>query len=45
MMAEVTKMSLETMRKMSRAPAGTSSDPALSQPVMDVAAGYGYISR
>lgn len=45
MMAEVTKMSLETMHKINRAPGGTSSDPSLLQPVIDVAAKYKYIER
>jgi NitT/TauT family transport system substrate-binding protein len=45
MMAEVTKMSTETIRKMSRAPAAATSDAALIQPVIDVAARYGYIAR
>lgn len=45
MMVDVTKLPLETMRKMARAPAATTSDPTLIQPVIDVAARYGYISR
>lgn len=45
MMAEVTKLPLDVMRKMARAPAATNSDPALIQPVIDVAARYGYIER
>ena len=45
MMADVTKMPIETMRRMGRAPAATASDPALIQPVIDVAARYGYITR
>lgn len=45
MMAEVTKLPLDVMHKMSRAPAATTSDPALIQPVIDVAAKYAYIER
>jgi len=45
MMAEVTKLPLDVMRKMARAPAATNSDPALIQPIIDVAARYGYIER
>jgi NitT/TauT family transport system substrate-binding protein len=43
MMSRVTKIPLETMRKIFRAPGATSSDPALLQPVIDVAAKYGSI--
>ena len=45
MMAEITKIPLETIRKIARAPAATSSDPGLIQPVIDVAARYRYIPR
>jgi len=40
-----TKMSLETLRKVTRAHAATSSDPALLQPNIDSAAKYGQIPR
>lgn len=43
MMAAITKIPLAVMRKMSRAPGATSSDPALLQPVIPVAAKYGNI--
>jgi NitT/TauT family transport system substrate-binding protein len=45
LMAEQTKIPLDTLRKMSRTPVATSSDPGLLQPVIDVAARYGYIQR
>ncbi|MBV8491780.1 MAG: ABC transporter substrate-binding protein [Candidatus Eremiobacteraeota bacterium] len=40
-----TKMSLETLRKVTRAHQATSSDPALLQPNIDVAAKYNQIPR
>ena len=43
MMSRVTKIPMETMRKIFRAPGATSSDPGLLQPVIDVAAKYGNI--
>jgi NitT/TauT family transport system substrate-binding protein len=45
MMSEVTKLPVETIRKMSRPPSATSGEPALIQPVIDIAAKYGYIPR
>lgn len=43
LMAGVTKIPIEVMRKIYRAPSATSSDPRLLQPVIDVAAKYGTI--
>ncbi len=45
MMAEVTKVPLEVMRKISRAPGATTSDPAMLQPVIDVAVKYKMLPR
>lgn len=45
MMADVTKIPIETIRKMARVDHSTSSDPALIQPVIDAAAKYKNISR
>jgi NitT/TauT family transport system substrate-binding protein len=45
MMAEITKIPVETMRRMWRAPGATSSDPGLLQPVIDAAAKYGNIPQ
>lgn len=45
MMAEVTKIPLEIISKMSRNTAATSSDPSYLQTVIDVAAKYKNISR
>lgn len=45
MMAQVTKISLETLQKIARAPHATTSDPALIQPVIDAAAKYKNIPR
>lgn len=43
LMSQVTKIPLEMMRKVFRAPGATSSDPGLLQPVIDIAAKYGSI--
>ena len=43
MMADVTKIPVDVIRKINRAPGATSSDPALLQPVIDIAAKYGNI--
>jgi NitT/TauT family transport system substrate-binding protein len=45
MMADVTKVPLEVMRKINRAPGATSSDPGLVQPVIDVAVKYKILPR
>lgn len=45
MMSEVTKIPLNVYEKMARSNSSTKSDPALVQPMIDVAAKYGYISR
>lgn len=45
MMADVTKIPVETIRKINRPPGATSSDPALLQPVIDAAAKYKNIPR
>jgi NitT/TauT family transport system substrate-binding protein len=45
MMAEVTKIPVETIRKMNRPPGATNGDPGLLQPVIDVAAKYKNIPR
>jgi ABC-type nitrate/sulfonate/bicarbonate transport system substrate-binding protein len=43
--AQRTKMTLDTLKKVTRAHAATTSDPALLQPNIDVAAKYGQLSR
>jgi len=45
MMSEVTKIPLDVFRKMVRVNHSTSTDPAMLQPVIDVAAKYKNISR
>lgn len=45
MMSEVTKIPLPVIQKMTRVHSATSSEPAMIQPVIDVAAKYGYITR
>jgi hypothetical protein len=45
MMADVTKLPVEVFRKMSRPPGATNGNPALLQPVIDMAAKYGNIQR
>jgi NitT/TauT family transport system substrate-binding protein len=45
MMSEVTKIPLPVYQKMARANWSLKSDPALVQPMIDVAAKYGYISK
>lgn len=45
MMADITKIPLPVMQKIARAEAATSSDPALLQPLIDVAAKYKQIPR
>jgi len=45
MMADVTKIPLETIRKINRAPGSTTGDPALLQAVIDAAAKYGNITQ
>jgi hypothetical protein len=45
MMSNVTKIPLETFRKIFRAPTATSGDPLLLQPVIDLAAKYGNIRQ
>jgi NitT/TauT family transport system substrate-binding protein len=45
LMSEVTKIDLAVMKKIYRAPGATTGAPALLQPVIDVAAKYGNISR
>jgi NitT/TauT family transport system substrate-binding protein len=45
MMAQVTKIPLETLQKIARPPHATTSDPALLQPLIDVAAKYKNIPR
>ena len=45
LVAEITKIDLEVVRKMYRTLAGTSLDLALFQPLIDAAAKYGLIAR
>jgi NitT/TauT family transport system substrate-binding protein len=45
MMADITKIPVETFTKMARVNGATSGDPALIQPAIDLAAKYNYISR
>ena len=45
MMSQVTKIPLEVYAKMARPNSSTKSDPGLVQPMIDLAAKYGYISR
>lgn len=45
MMSDVTKIPLDVIRRINRAPGATTGDPALLQPVIDVAAKYGNIAR
>ncbi len=45
LIADRTKMTLDTLKKVTRAHAATTSDPALLQPNIDVAAKYGQLSR
>ena len=45
MMSDVTKIPVEVMRRINRAPGATVGDPSLLQPVIDVAAKYGNIPR
>ena len=45
MMSDVTKIPLDVYTKMSRSNSSTKSDPGLVQPMIDLAAKYGYISR
>lgn len=45
MMSEVTKIPIEIIRSYARPPGATSSDPALLQPVIDMAAKYKNIPR
>ena len=45
MMSDVTKIPLNVYQKMARPNSSLKSDPALVQPMIDVAAKYGYISR
>ena len=45
MMSDVTKIPLTVYEKMARSNSSTKSDPGLVQPMIDVAAKYGYISR
>src|SRR5579875_2748789 len=45
MVADITKIPVETIRKINRPPGATSSDPALLQPVIDAAAKYKNIPR
>ena len=45
MMSEVTKIPLNVYQKMARPNCSLKSDPGLVQPMIDVAAKYGYISR
>ncbi len=45
MMAEVTKIQLPILQKMPRVNDATSTDPAMLQPLIDVAAKYNYITR
>lgn len=45
MMSEVTKIPVDVIRRIYRAPSATVGDPALLQPVIDVAAKYGNITQ
>lgn len=45
MMSDVTKIPLNVYQKMARPNSSLKSDPGLVQPMIDVAAKYGYISR
>ena len=45
MMSEVTKIPLNVYEKMARSNSSMKSDPGLVQPMIDVAAKYGYITR
>jgi NitT/TauT family transport system substrate-binding protein len=45
MMSEVTKIPIDVIRRMNRPPSATVGDPALLQPVIDVAAKYGNITQ
>lgn len=45
MMADVTKQPIEIFRKMPRPPGATTGNPALLQPVIDMAAKYGNIAH
>jgi hypothetical protein len=45
MMSQVTKIPLDVYSKMARPNSSTKSDPGLVQPMIDLAAKYGYISR
>jgi NitT/TauT family transport system substrate-binding protein len=45
MMSDVTKIPLDVYQKMSRPNSSLKSDPALVQPMIDVAAKYGYIAH
>jgi len=45
MMADITKIQLPILQKMPRVNDATSTDPALLQPLIDVAAKFGYITR
>jgi len=45
MMSQVTKIPLDVYQKMARPNSSTKSDPGLVQPIIDVAAKAGYISR
>jgi NitT/TauT family transport system substrate-binding protein len=45
LVAQYTKIPVETIRKISRGSGSVSSDPALIQPAIDVAAKYNYIPR
>lgn len=45
LIARMTKIPIEIMHKIARAPGATSSDPALIQPVIDLAARYKNLPR
>lgn len=45
MMAEITKIQLPILQKMPRVNDATNTDPAILQPLIDVAAKYNYITR
>jgi hypothetical protein len=45
MMSEITKIPLPVFRKMARIEGATSADPALLQPVIELAARYNVIPR
>ena len=45
MISEITKIALPTIQKMARIPSATTSDPAMLQSTIDVAAKYGSILR